>query len=88
MKARFNIGQAPRPSQTSNDPLGRRSLVKEPETGATPVLLWLALLLSTLSLQLSTAQAQYTIDWHKIDGGGGTIGSAATATSPWANNSY
>ena len=33
------------------------------------------------------AAAQYTIDWHTIDGGGGTIGSAATATSPWANTS-
>ncbi len=33
------------------------------------------------------AAAQYSIDWHTIDGGG-TIGSAATATSPWANISY
>jgi hypothetical protein len=42
------------------------------ETGATPVLLWLALLLATLNFPLSTLFAQsYSIDWHTIDGGGG-----------------
>ena len=33
----------------------------------------LALLLSTINLQLSTAHAQsYSVDWYKISGGGGT----------------
>lgn len=38
-----------------------------------PRLLFSLLLLSTLNLQLSIAQAQtYSIDWHTLDGGGGT----------------
>ena len=38
-----------------------------------PRLLFSLILLSTLNLQPSTAQAQtYSIDWHTLDGGGGT----------------
>ena len=35
-------------------------------------LLALAFLLSTLNFQLSTLAQTYSIDWHTIDGGGGT----------------
>jgi hypothetical protein len=53
--------------------LEQRTQFLKSETGATPVLLWLALLLSTLNLSLSTAFAQsYAIDWFTIDAAGGT----------------
>lgn len=75
MKTRRNVGQASRLSRSSNQPLERKTGFTKLETGATPVLLWLALLLglSTINSQLSTAHAQtYSIDWFTIDGGGGT----------------
>ena len=37
------------------------------ETGATPVLLWLALFL----MPIAASAQSYTIDWYKIAGGGG-----------------
>jgi hypothetical protein len=72
MKARFTVGQASRLSHNSNEPLGRKTAVKKPETGATPVLRWLALLISAFSLQPSAFAQSYSIDWFTIDGGGGT----------------
>jgi len=72
MKFPFSVGQASRLSHSSNQPLERKTVFKKLETGAPPVLLWLVLL-STLNSQLSTAHAQqYSDDWYKIAGGGGT----------------
>ena len=73
MKTRICVGQASRLSHYSKQPLGRKPGVGKMETGATPILLWLALLLATLNPQLPTAFAQtYSIDWFTTDGGGGT----------------
>jgi hypothetical protein len=73
MKTQVNVGQASRLSHNSNQPLERNLLPERTETGATPVLPWRALLLSTLLYQPSTSFAQsYSIDWFTIDGGGGT----------------
>src|SRR4051812_42770321 len=51
MKARFNVGQASRLSHTSNHPLNRKAIVRKIETGATPFLLWLALVLAVSPLR-------------------------------------
>ncbi len=72
MKTRFSIGQAPRLSHPANQPLERRSVIQQYETSATPVLLWLVLLFSTLNFQLSAFAQSFSIDWFKIAGGGGT----------------
>ena len=75
MTAQFNVGPASRLSQNSSKPLERKTAVRKMETGATPVRLWLALVLGlpTLNSQLSTTFAQsYSIDWSTIDGSGGT----------------
>ena len=72
MKASMNVGQASRLSHNSNPPLERKTRPQKSETGATPVLLWLVILLSTLNFQLSTFAQSYSIDWFTIDGGGGT----------------
>jgi hypothetical protein len=72
MKMRNRVGRASRLSQATDDPHERNIRFYKLETGATPVLLWVALLLSTLIYQPSTSHAQYSIDWHTIDGGGGT----------------
>lgn len=73
MKMRIDAGQASRLSRTSTQPLERRTVRKKMETGATPVRLWLALLLvSVFSFQLSAFAQTYSIDWSTIDGGGGT----------------
>ena len=57
-KARSNVGQASRLSPS----------IRKLETGATPVLLWLTLLLVPIVLNAQS----YSIDWFTIDGGGGT----------------
>jgi hypothetical protein len=82
MNARNNVGQASRLSHFSNQPLERNAVFKKLETGwppsrrsgalarregGKPVLLWLALLLAPI---VAPAQS-YSIDWHKIAGGGG-----------------
>jgi hypothetical protein len=60
-------------THNSNESLTRKTGGKNLETGATPVLLWLALILSTLIYQPSISFAQpYSIDWFTIDGSGGT----------------
>ena len=59
MKTRDDVGKA-----SSLSPLRE----KKSETGKMPVLLWLALLVSALTV---CAQS-YSIDWYKVSGGGGT----------------
>jgi len=61
MKTRINFGPASRRSQISNPPPERKPMFKQMETDAKPVLLWLALLLSTLIHQPSTLLAQGTV---------------------------
>ncbi len=68
MKTPNTVGQASRLSHFSNQSPERKSVFKRMETGATPVLLWLALCFTPLSLQSQS----YSIDWYKIAGGGGT----------------
>ena len=52
-----------------------------------PLIALTLLLLSTLGQQLSTARAQqYSIDWYKIAGGGGTsTGGTYTSAAPSAS---
>ena len=68
MKTHSNAGQASRLSHFSKHPLNRKLVLKKLETGATPVLLWLALLLAPFALRAQS----YSIDWYKVAGGGGT----------------
>jgi len=57
MKTPTNAGQASRLPYSSNSLQERSTQAIKREIGATPVLLWLALLLSILNLQLSTSLA-------------------------------
>ena len=68
MKTPDNVGQA-----SSLSPLRE----KKSETGKMPVMLWLALLVSALTV---CAQS-YSIDWYKVAGGGGTSTGGTYAVS-------
>lgn len=68
MKALCDTGQSARLAHAVNPPLERKARLKMMETGGKRVLLWLTVLLATC---LTRAQT-YSINWHTMDGGGGT----------------
>jgi hypothetical protein len=81
MKTQINVGQAARLSHSSHPPLERKTGFKKMAAGATPFLLWLALL-STLNSQLSTIN----LSWSPSTPGFVLQENLSLTTTNWVNS--